>query len=132
MAKEYQKSTGNAQSLEEGVQQMRSELREKEEEVEEQEKKLKEHKLRLNSSNLRGTCSLNAVTFEYKHFSLPSSPHPPPPLWTQNVTSNREQWDGAVSGGNKCWGLNPSLVEYRNRCSFLALKQRNVRSWVSH
>lgn len=46
MAKEYQKSTGNAQSLEEGVQQMRSELRGKEEEVEEQEKKRKELKLR--------------------------------------------------------------------------------------
>lgn len=46
MAKEYQKSTGNAQSLEEGVQQMRSELRRKEEEVEEQEEKLKENKLR--------------------------------------------------------------------------------------
>ena len=46
MAKEYQKSTGNAQSLEEGVQQMRSEFREKEEEVEEQEKKPKEIKSR--------------------------------------------------------------------------------------
>ena len=46
MAKEYQKSTGNAQNLEEGVQQMRSELRGKEEEVEDQQKKLKEIKLR--------------------------------------------------------------------------------------
>ncbi|KAM7440889.1 kinetochore-associated Ndc80 complex subunit ndc80 [Porites harrisoni] len=52
MAKEYQKSTGNAQSLEEGVQQMRSELRGKEEEVEEQEKKLKENKLRTEESRI--------------------------------------------------------------------------------
>ena len=46
MAKEYQKSTGTAQSLDERVQQMRGKLFEYQEAVEEHEGKLKELKLR--------------------------------------------------------------------------------------
>lgn len=46
MSKEYQKSTGNAQSLDERVQQMRGKLLECQETVEEQEEKFKELKHR--------------------------------------------------------------------------------------
>ena len=46
MSKEYQKTTGTAQSLDEGVQQMRAKLLEYEEAVEEKERNLKELKLR--------------------------------------------------------------------------------------
>lgn len=51
MSKEYQKTTGTAQSLDEEVQQMRSKVLEYEEAAEEKERKLKELKLRyLNTS----------------------------------------------------------------------------------
>ena len=46
MSKEYQKTTGTAQSLDEGVQQMREKVLEYEEAVEEKQGKLKELKLR--------------------------------------------------------------------------------------
>ena len=46
MSKEYQKTTGTAQSLDEGVQQMRAKVLEYEEAVGEKEGKLKELKLR--------------------------------------------------------------------------------------
>lgn len=46
MSKEYQKTTGTAQSLDEEVQQMRSKVLEYEEVAEEKERKLKELKLR--------------------------------------------------------------------------------------
>lgn len=42
MSKEYQKTTGTAQSLDEGVQQMRAKVLEYEEAIEEKEGKLKE------------------------------------------------------------------------------------------
>lgn len=51
MSKEYQKTTGTAQSLDEGVQQMREKVLEYEEAVEEKQGKLKELKLRyLNTA----------------------------------------------------------------------------------
>ena len=46
MAKELQKTTGTAQSLDGGVQQMRAKVLKHEEVVEEKEEKLKELKLR--------------------------------------------------------------------------------------
>ena len=46
MAKEYQKSSGTAQSLDERVQQMRAKLLECQEAVEDEEEKIKELKLR--------------------------------------------------------------------------------------
>lgn len=52
MSKEYQKSTGNAQSLDERVQQMRGKLLECQETVEEQEEKFKELKLRAEGSKV--------------------------------------------------------------------------------
>lgn len=48
MAKEYQKSSGTAQSLEECVQQMRAKVLKCEEAVEQQEEELKELKLRYS------------------------------------------------------------------------------------
>jgi len=50
MSKEYQKTTGTAQSLDEGVQQMRAKVLEYEVAVEEKERKLKEVKLRVEQS----------------------------------------------------------------------------------
>jgi len=50
MSKEYQKTTGTAQSLDEGVQQMREKVLEYEEAVEEKQGKLKELKLRAEES----------------------------------------------------------------------------------
>ncbi|KAJ7363666.1 kinetochore-associated Ndc80 complex subunit ndc80 [Desmophyllum pertusum] len=50
MAKELQKTTGTAQSLDEGVQQMRAKVLKHEEVVEEKEEKLKELKLRVEQS----------------------------------------------------------------------------------
>lgn len=52
MSKEYQKTTGTAQSLDEEVQQMRSKVLEYEEAAEEKERKLKELKLRLEQSRV--------------------------------------------------------------------------------
>jgi len=52
MSKEYQKSTGNAQSLDERVQQMRGKLLECQETVEEQEEKFKELKHRTEGSKV--------------------------------------------------------------------------------
>jgi len=52
MSKEYQKTTGTAQSLDEGVQQMRAKVLEYEVAVEEKERKLKEVKLRYLLTSL--------------------------------------------------------------------------------
>lgn len=52
MAKEYQKTTGASQGLEESVQQMREKVLESEEAVEDKESTLKEIKLRLQHSKI--------------------------------------------------------------------------------
>ena len=62
MAKEYQKSSGTAQSLDERVQQMRGKLLEYQEAVEEQEEKIKELKLRYGKFYLDST-KLHSVFF---------------------------------------------------------------------
>ena len=56
LTKEYQKSTGNAQSLEESVQQMRGKLLECQEAVEKQGEKLKE--LGLRYCRLENACGI--------------------------------------------------------------------------
>ena len=58
MAKEYQKSSGTAQSLDERVQQMRGKLLEYQEAVEEQEEKIKEIKLRYGRLDLDSTANV--------------------------------------------------------------------------
>lgn len=58
MAKEYQKTTGASQGLEESVQQMREKVLESEEAVEDKESTLKEIKLRLQYSK-NSICTTN-------------------------------------------------------------------------
>lgn len=63
MAKEYQKTTGASQGLEESVQQMREKVLESEEAAEDKESTLKEIKLRLQHSKIASVPQTN----EHEH-----------------------------------------------------------------
>lgn len=66
MAKEYQKTSGASQGLEESVQQMREKVLESEEAVEDKERTLKEIKLRLQHSKIASVPQTNEHEHEHE------------------------------------------------------------------